>query len=30
VKAGDHFIMKPGYKGTWRTLETVRKIWVVV
>jgi len=30
MKAGDHFIMKPGYKGTWRTLETVRKIWVVV
>ncbi|ALK96767.1 cupin [Massilia sp. WF1] len=29
VKAGDHFIMKPGYKGTWRTIETVRKIWVV-
>lgn len=30
VKAGDHFIMKPGYKGTWRTIETVRKIWVTV
>jgi len=29
-KAGDHFIMKPGYKGTWRTIEKVRKIWVVV
>lgn len=27
-KAGDCFIMKPGYIGTWRTLETVRKVWV--
>jgi len=29
VKAGDHFIMKPGYKGTWRTIEAIRKIWVL-
>jgi len=28
-KAGDCFIMKPGYTGTWRTLETVRKVWVM-
>lgn len=27
-RAGDCFIMKPGYTGTWRTLETVRKVWV--
>jgi uncharacterized cupin superfamily protein len=27
-RAGDCFIMKPGYVGTWRTLETVRKVWV--
>lgn len=27
-KAGDSFILKPGYVGTWRTIETVRKIWV--
>ncbi len=27
-RAGDCFIMKPGYLGTWRTLETVRKVWV--
>ena len=27
-KAGDCFIMKPGYVGTWRTIETVRKVWV--
>jgi uncharacterized cupin superfamily protein len=26
--AGDCFIMKPGYTGTWRTIETVRKVWV--
>ena len=28
-KAGDCFIMKPGYTGTWRTLETVRKVWIM-
>ena len=28
-RAGDCFIMKPGYTGTWRTLETVRKVWVM-
>jgi len=27
--AGDCFIMKPGYVGTWRTIETVRKVWVM-
>lgn len=27
-QAGDSFILKPGYVGTWRTIETVRKIWV--
>lgn len=25
-RAGDCFIMKPGYIGTWRTIETVRKV----
>jgi hypothetical protein len=29
-KAGDSFIMKPGYRGLWRTIETVKKIYVVV
>lgn len=29
-RAGDSFVMKPGYVGTWRTIETVRKIYVVV
>lgn len=28
-RAGDSFVMKPGFVGTWRTLETVRKIYVV-
>jgi uncharacterized cupin superfamily protein len=27
-RAGDCFILKPGYVGTWRTVETVRKLWV--
>ena len=27
-RAGDCFIMKPGYTGTWRTIETARKVWV--
>ena len=27
-KAGDSFIMKPGFVGTWKTIETVRKIYV--
>lgn len=29
-KAGDSFVMKPGFIGTWKTIETVRKIYVVV
>lgn len=29
-KAGDSFVMKPGFTGVWRTIETVRKIYVVV
>ena len=28
-KAGDCFVMKPGYIGVWRTVETARKVWVV-
>ncbi|MBE9607444.1 cupin domain-containing protein [Acetobacteraceae bacterium H6797] len=27
-KAGDSFVMKPGFKGVWRTIETVKKIYV--
>ncbi|GHC73206.1 cupin domain-containing protein [Limoniibacter endophyticus] len=29
-KAGDSFVMKPGFVGVWRTIETVRKIYVCV
>lgn len=29
-RAGDSFVMKPGFTGVWRTLETVRKIYVTV
>jgi hypothetical protein len=28
--AGDSFVMKPGYVGVWKTIETVRKIYVAV
>lgn len=28
--AGDAFVMKPGFVGTWKTVRTVRKIYVVV
>jgi len=29
-RAGDSFIMKPGFRGIWRTIETARKIYVIV
>lgn len=29
-KAGDSFVMKPGFVGTWKTIETVKKVYVVV
>jgi uncharacterized protein len=29
-RAGDSFAMKPGFVGVWRTIETVRKIYVCV
>lgn len=28
-KAGDSFVLKPGFVGTWTTIETVRKIFVI-
>jgi uncharacterized protein len=28
VRAGDAFVMQPGFKGIWRALETTRKVWV--
>ena len=29
-RAGDNFVMKPGFTGVWRTIETVRKVYVVI
>ncbi|MFO1148030.1 MAG: cupin domain-containing protein [Alsobacter sp.] len=29
-RGGDSFVMKPGFRGVWKTIETVRKIYVVV
>lgn len=29
-RKGDSFLMKPGYVGRWKTLETVRKIYVII
>jgi uncharacterized protein len=29
-RAGDSFVTKPGYIGVWKTIEAVRKIYVVV
>ena len=28
LRAGDSYIIKPGFKGTWEVLETCRKIYV--
>lgn len=29
VKAGDSFILRPGFKGSWEVLETTRKEYVI-
>lgn len=29
LKAGDVFVMRPGFTGTWRVIETVRKSFVI-
>lgn len=29
-REGDAFVMKPGFTGTWQTLETVQKFFVIV
>lgn len=29
-RPGDSFLMKPGFTGVWRTIETVRKIYITV
>ena len=28
IAAGDAFVMHPGFVGTWRVIETTRKLWV--
>lgn len=29
VRAGDSFVLRPGFVGTWKVIETTRKIWVL-
>ena len=29
VKAGDAFVLRPGFKGTWEVVETTRKEYVI-
>ena len=29
VKAGDSFVLRPGFKGTWQVVETTRKEYVI-
>ncbi|RWM91162.1 MAG: cupin domain-containing protein [Mesorhizobium sp.] len=29
VKAGDSFVLRPGFKGTWEVVETTRKEYVI-
>ncbi|MDF1607107.1 cupin domain-containing protein [Hoeflea sp. YIM 152468] len=29
VKAGDSFILRPGFKGSWEVVETTRKEYVI-
>lgn len=29
IKAGDSFVLRPGFKGTWEVIETTRKDYVV-
>lgn len=30
LRAGDSLVLKPGFVGIWKTIETVKKIYVVV
>ncbi|MGN6422389.1 MAG: cupin domain-containing protein [Asticcacaulis sp.] len=30
LRAGDHFIFRPGYQGVWRVVEPVLKTFVVI
>lgn len=29
-RAGDAFVMKPGFVGTWKTVQTIRKVDAIV
>jgi len=29
VRAGDSFVLKPGFAGTWQVIDTTRKLFVV-
>ncbi len=29
VRAGDSFVLQPGFKGTWEVVETTRKAYVI-
>ncbi len=29
LRAGDSFVLKPDFDGTWKVIETVRKVWVI-
>ena len=29
IRAGDSFILRPGFKGTWEVIETTRKEYVI-
>lgn len=29
VRAGDHFVLRPGFRGSWEVLETTRKLYVI-
>lgn len=29
LKAGDSFVLRPGYKGVWEVVETTRKLYVI-
>jgi uncharacterized cupin superfamily protein len=30
VRAGDSFLIRPGFRGTWRCVETTRKDYVII
>jgi uncharacterized protein len=29
LRAGDTFILRPGFKGSWEVVETTRKAYVI-